>query len=288
MKTSDGLNLHTRHWPTTLPACGTAVLVHGLGEHVGRYEHVADHLVVQGWDVRGFDHRGHGRSDGRRGDIAAPDSLLRDLGAFLREVRVAGVVRPLVLIGHSLGGLVAARFVAEGLAPTPAPWHVPVDGLVLSSPAIDPGLSAVQKALLTVGPRLLPHLCVNNGLKPEWICNDPAVVQAYQQDPLVHDRISGLLGRFIADAGGEVLARAPAWQVPTLLMWSGQDRCVSPQGSQRLAQALPAERCRALDFQGLAHEIFNERQRGEVLTHLSDWLQATFGAAPQVARRSVV
>lgn len=280
MNTPDGLSLHTRHWRAVStagsPAWGTAVLVHGLGEHIGRYEHVAAHLNAQGWDVRGFDHRGHGRSGGRRGDIAASDSLLSDLGAFLREVRGADAARPLVLIGHSLGGLVAARFVAEGLAVRPAGWHLPVDGLVLSSPAIDPGLSAVQKALLAVGPRLLPHLCVNNGLQPEWVCNDPAVVQAYLKDPLVHDRISGLLGRFIADAGPLVLTRAPAWQVPTLLMWSGQDRCVSPRGSQRLAQALPPALVEARPFERLAHEIFNERERAEVLARLSGWLTRVY------------
>lgn len=282
MKTHDGLTLHTRHWRAASdagePAVGTAVLVHGLGEHIGRYEHVAEHLNACGWDVRGFDHRGHGRSGGRRGDIAAPDSLLRDLGAFLREVRRADAARPLVLIGHSLGGLVVARFVAEGLARAPADWHLPVDGLVMSSPAIDPGLSALQKALLAVAPRLLPHLCVNNGLRPEWICNDPAVVQAYLRDPLVHDRISGLLGRFIADTGPEVLARAPGWQVPTLLMWSGQDRCVSPRGAQRLSEALPAQRCVAKAHPQLAHEIFNERERAVVLAQLSDWLRQTFCA----------
>lgn len=283
MKTHDGLTLHTRHWRAAAtaassgaPALGTAVLVHGLGEHIGRYAHVAEHLVAQGWDVRGFDHRGHGRSGGRRGDIAAPDSLLCDLGAFLREVGGADAPRPLVLIGHSLGGLVAARFVAEGLAPQPADWHLPVDGLVLSSPAIDPGLSTVQKALLAVGPRLLPHLCLNNGLKPEWICNDPAVVQGYLQDPLVHDRISGLLGRFIAEAGPQVLAHAPGWQVPTLLMWSAQDRCVSPRGSQRLAEALPATLIEAQPFAHLAHEIFNERERAQVLGLMGAWLGRVF------------
>jgi len=285
MKTHDGLTLHTRHWRSAAapsagsPAFGTAVLVHGLGEHIGRYAHVAEHLNAHGWDARGFDHRGHGRSGGRRGDIAHADSLLRDLGDFLREVRAADAARPLVLVGHSLGGLLAARFVAEGLAPAPASWHLPVDGLVLSSPAIDPGLSAVQKALLAVGPRLLPHLCVNNGLKPEWVCNDPEVVQRYLQDPLVHDRISGLLGRFIADAGPVVLTRAADWQVPTLLMWSAQDRCVSPSGSQRLAQALPPALVEALPFAELAHEIFNERERAQVLGLMSAWLGRVFATA---------
>lgn len=285
MKTSDGLSLHTRHWRAPSPALGTAVLVHGLGEHIGRYEHVAEHLTAQGWDVRGFDHRGHGRSEGRRGDIARPDSLLRDLGAFIDEVRRTDAARPLVLIGHSLGGLVVARFVAESVSPQPAPWSQPVDGVVLSSPAIDPGLHPVQKALLAVAPRVLPHLCVNNGLQAEWICNDPAVVQAYQQDPLVHDRISGLLGRFIADAGPFVLDRASGWAVPTLLMWSGQDRCVSPAGSERLAQALPEGLRTVKSFPALAHEIFNERERGVVLSLLSGWLRTTFGMGAQADRQ---
>lgn len=285
MKTSDGLSLHTRHWRAPSPALGTAVLVHGLGEHIGRYEHVAEHLTAQGWDVRGFDHRGHGRSGGRRGDIARPDSLLRDLGDFIDEVRRTDAARPLVLIGHSLGGLVVARFVAESVAPQPSAWSRPVDGVVLSSPAIDPGLHPVQKALLAVAPRILPHLCVNNGLRPEWICNDPAVVQAYQQDPLVHDRISGLLGRFIADAGPAVLERASLWPVPTLLMWSGLDRCVSPAGSERLAQALPEGLRTVKAFPALAHEIFNERERGAVLGLLSGWLHTTFGMGTQADRR---
>ena len=285
MKTSDGLSLHTRHWRAPSPALGTAVLVHCLGEHIGRYEHVAEHLTAQGWDVRGFDHRGHGRSTGRRGDIARPDSLLRDLGGFIDEVRRTDAARPLVLIGHSLGGLVVARFVAESVAAQPADWSRPVDGVVLSSPAIDPGLHPVQKALLAVAPRVLPHLCVNNGLQPEWICNDPAVVQAYQQDPLVHDRISGLLGRFIADAGPAVVERASRWPVPTLLMWSGQDRCVSPAGSERLAQALPEGLRTVKAFSALAHEIFNERERGAVLSLLSGWLHTTFGMGAQPDRR---
>lgn len=278
MNTTDGLTLHTRHWRAASPAIGTIVLVHGLGEHLGRYEHVADRLTSLGWDVRGFDHRGHGRSGGRRGDVAERDSLLIDLGGFLAQVRQADAGRPLVLVGHSLGGLVAARFVAEGLMRWPAAWHLPVDGLVLSSPAIDPGLSAVQKALLRVGPVLLPHLCVANGLQPEWVSSDPAVVQAYRRDPLVHDRISSLLGRFIAEAGPTVLEAAPRWQVPTLLMWSAQDRCVSPLGSQRLAMALPSALVEAQPFAGLSHEIFNEPERDQVLGRLANWLRQGFVA----------
>jgi alpha-beta hydrolase superfamily lysophospholipase len=212
--------------------------------------------------------------------MATPHSLLADLAQLLDAAR-ATHPGPRVLLGHSLGGLVAARFVAEALAPTPAAWSRPVDALVMSSPALDPGLNAFQKVLLAVVPALAPNLAVNNGLQPEWISRDPAVVRAYQADPLVHDRITGRLGRFIADAGPEVLAAAPRWAVPTLLMWAGADRCVAPRGSAQFAATAPAPVLTARAWPGLAHEIFNEPEQAEVLAVLTGWLSS--GSVPELA-----
>jgi len=271
LQTSDGLALHLQRWPGPANPHGTVVLVHGLGEHAGRYAHVAEALNAAGWQVLAHDQRGHGRSAGPRGGIAAPDSLMADLALVLDAAR-AGGPGPLVLLGHSLGGLVAARFVAESLQAAPAPWSRPVDALVLSSPALDPGLNAVQRLLLAVVPAVAPNLAVNNGLKPEWISRDPAVVQAYVNDPLVHDRVSGRLARFIADAGTDVLAAAPRWAVPTLLMWAGADRCVAPQGSARFAATTPARVLTAREWPGMAHEIFNEPEKAQVLAALTSWL----------------
>lgn len=249
------------------------LIVHGLGEHGERYAHVAAALQALGWSVVAYDQRGHGHSAGAQGDIAQEDSLLSDLAAVVDQAR-AGSIGPFVLLGHSLGGLVAARFVAEALMPRPAGWSRPVDALVLSSPALDPGMNAVQKALLAVVPRLLPHLRVNNGLKPEWISRDPAVVKAYVDDPLVHDRISGLLGRFIAEAGPVVLGQASRWVTPTLLMWAGADRCVRPAGSARFAATAPPAVVAHREWPGLAHEILNEPEKAEVLLGLTRWLDA--------------
>lgn len=273
LHTPDGLALHLRLWPGPANPRGTVVLVHGLGEHAGRYTHVAAAMNATGWRVLAHDQRGHGLSAGPRGGVAAPHSLLADLALVLDAARAAHP-GPLVLLGHSLGGLLAARFVAESLQAAPAAWRRPVDALVLSSPALDPGLSAVQKLLLAVVPNLAPNLAVNNGLKPAWISRDAAVVQAYVNDPLVHDRISGRLARFIADAGVEVLAAAPRWTTPTLLMWAGADRCVAPQGSARFAATAPAAQLTAREWPGLAHEIFNEPEKALVLTALTQWLNA--------------
>ncbi len=264
----DGLALALRHWPAAGAARGTVQIVHGLGEHSGRYEALAAALNAAGWRVVAHDLRGHGRSAGPRGAIPDSAALLSDLAVVMDAVRQGG---PHVLLGHSLGGLIAARFVAGGLAPV-ADWSRAVDGLVLSSPALDPGLNAAQKALLAVAAPLAPRLALSNGLKPAWICRDPAVVRAYVQDPLVHDRVTPRLVRFIVDGGRLVLQRAPQWQVPTLLLWAGADRCVAPAGSAAFAAAAPAGLLTAQVFPTLYHEIFNEPERAQVLEHLMRWL----------------
>lgn len=275
LNSDDGLALQLRTWEAAGSPRGQVLIVHGLGEHGGRYAAVAAALNAHGWRVLAHDHRGHGGSQGARGVIAADDSLLADLARVIdraREVEAG----PLLLLGHSLGGLVAARFVAEALAPAPAAWSREVAGLVLSSPAIDPGLSAGQKLLVSLASRLAPTLALGNGLDPHGISRDAAVVQAYIADPLVHDRISGRLARFIRDAGAVVLAAAPRWSVPTLLMWAGADRCVAPAGSQRLAEAAPAAVMAVRTWPDLAHELFNEPEREEVLDELDRWLDQRF------------
>ena len=269
---ADGVPLHGREWPVT-DATGTVLIVHGLGEHIGRYEAVAAQLNAWGWRVFGFDLRGHGRSGGVRGGLPNAEAMLRDLALMIDTARV--VARgPLVLLGHSMGGLIAARFVAEGLQGQPAPWSREVDALVLSSPALDPGMSRAQKWLLAVLGSLAPNLAVNNGLKPAWISRDPAVVKAYIDDPLVHDRVTPALVRFIVDGGQFVRRAAPSWRVPTLLLYAGSDRCVTPAGSAAFAAAASPGIVHAHEFAALFHEIFNEPERAEVFAKLQTWLTA--------------
>jgi alpha-beta hydrolase superfamily lysophospholipase len=268
--TADGLRLHCQSW--ALPSArGSVLLVHGLGEHIGRYAPLAARLNAWGWQVAGFDLRGHGRSEGPRGGLADDDGLLRDLAQVVDATRSAWP-GPLVLLGHSMGGLVAARFVAEGVQAVSAAWHRRVDALVLSSPALDPGMNAGQKLLLAVLGRLAPGLAVGNGLKPEWISRDPAVVAAYVADPLVHDRVTPRLARFILDGGAVVRSVAARWAAPTLLLWAGSDRCVAPSGSVAFAAAAPPTVLQARCFAPLYHEIFNEPEKSEVFAALSAWL----------------
>ena len=272
LRTTDGQTLHLHRWPAQGAARGVVQIVHGLGEHLGRYAHVAAALNAQGWHVAGHDLRGHGLSTGQRGGLADSHAFLADVALVQDGIRRQWPQGPLVLLGHSLGGLIAARFAAEALAPMPAPWSRVLSGLVLSSPALDPGMTGAQKFLLAALGPVAPRLALNNGLKPEWICRDPAVVKAYVDDPLVHDRVTPRLVRFIVDAGVLVQARAAAWRLPTLLMWAGADRCVAPAGSAVFAAAAPAAVLSAKVYPGLFHEIFNEPEQAEVLGQLTQWL----------------
>jgi alpha-beta hydrolase superfamily lysophospholipase len=286
LRLADATRLRLHAWPADARAHGRVLIVHGLGEHGGRYAHVARALNAAGWSVHAYDHRGHGDSDGARGAIPARDALCADLAAVIDELRAdeGPFVGPFVLLGHSLGGLVAARFVAETLATQPAPWVRPVDALVLSSPALDVAPTSFQRLQLWLGERLMPDRPQPSGLDPQSVSRDPQTVADYIADPKVHDRISARLARFIVDDGAGVIAAVPRWRVPTLLMWAGADRLVAPAGSAAFAAAAPKAIVQHRCFDGLAHEIFNEPERAEVLAHLTRWLAGISGPTQPGAR----
>jgi alpha-beta hydrolase superfamily lysophospholipase len=267
----DGDNLAIQDWPLEYgqPLRAVLLLVHGLGEHAGRYDRLARRLNEWGIAVRGHDQFGHGESGGARGGLPADGRLLDDLADIVDSTR-ARMSRetPLILLGHSMGGLVAARFVALAIRP--------VEGLVLSSPVLDPGLNAVQKLLLAVLPKIAPDFRVGNGLDVSFISHDPAVVAAYRADKLVHDRISGRLARFIADGGPATVALAPRWKVPTLLLYAGADKLVNPAGSRAFLAAAPPDVVSAHCFETLYHEIFNELDAEPVFAELKKWLDQRF------------
>jgi alpha-beta hydrolase superfamily lysophospholipase len=269
LMTGDGVRLHIRHWYTMGVPRGTVQIVHGLGEHIERYDDLALALNAAGWHVAGHDLRGHGQSGGPRGRIAGENTMLVDLGAVVDHLRGTGRH---ILLGHSLGGLIASRFVAESMLSSASRWSRDIDGLVLSSPALNPGLGRFRRWLAEALAHTLPNLPMRNGLNPDWISRDPAVVQAYLKDPLVHRRVTPQLVHFILQAGETVLRRAPRWRTPTLLMWAGADRCVAPAGSAQFANTVPRHLITAREFPEMFHEIFNEPERQEVVDQLLAWL----------------
>ncbi|MES2786585.1 MAG: lysophospholipase [Pseudomonadota bacterium] len=268
---TDGDNLAVQDWPLPegMRLRGVVVLVHGLGEHAGRYEALARRLNGWGFAVRGYDQFGHGESDGARGGLPVADRLTTDLADVIDSTRLrTGGAVPIIVFGHSMGGVVAASTLAQG--------KLPVQGLVLSSPALDPGLSGMQKLLLAVVPRVAPNLTLGNGLEIDLISHDPDVVAAYRRDPLVHDRVSARLALFIAQTGATVIAQAPTWRVPTLLLYAGADKLVNPDGSRAFAAAAPASVVTHHCFEELFHEIFNELDNEPVYDMLRRWLDDRF------------
>jgi alpha-beta hydrolase superfamily lysophospholipase len=272
----DGLKLVRRRWPVP-DARGAVVLVHGIAEHSGRYAHVAAQLNAWGWSVEGYDQRGHGFSPGPRGGLQRDDDLVADLGAVVATVRAEQGGKPLLLLGHSMGGLVVGCYVADLLEPRSPAGYTDVDGVIMSSPALSVDGTVpllARAAMVTVG-RLLPDLLVRTSFDPRAICNDAAVVYRYREDPLVHDLISARLARFIVEGGGYVRALAAQWTKPTLLMYAGSDRIVQPMGSAEFAQMAPPM-VHAHCFEHMAHEILNEPDQVQAFHVMRVWLQERF------------
>ena len=263
---------------------GIVLIVHGLGEHAGRYDPVAARLLDWGFIVRSYDQRGHGRSTGTPGTLPYDAALLDDLAEIIDETRMHGApfsttagtleaadakaqVLPLILLGHSMGGLVAARFVALKIRP--------VEALVLSSPALDAGIGTLRKLLIALMLKVAPDKSVNNGLDARYLSRDKSVVEDYLADRLVHRKISPRLARFIDSSGKLTIEAAAQWTTPTLLMYAGTDRLVRADGSRRFAAAAPAMVI-ATCFAAMYHEIFNAEESAAVFDTLKTWFDAHF------------
>lgn len=262
----DGETLHHQAWLPDTPPKAVIVLVHGLGEHAGRYQHVAEALVDAGYAVRAYDHRGHGRSTGKRAFVKHYDELLRDLHQFRRAVEGEHPGTPLVLLGHSMGGNIVMGYALgnqDGIA-----------ALVLSGPALQVGddFSPLQLkvfgAIAKVAPGLRPQ-----GLSADAISRDPAVVEAYLADPLVYTgKISAGLGAALIGAMQSFPDRYHELRLPILVLHGTDDQLADVAGSRELAAKAVDADLTAKYYDGLYHEVFNEPERDQVLADLVAWL----------------
>jgi len=264
---ADGRRLCLHDWPLPDARAGV-LLVHGLGEHAGRYGALAAWFNARGYAVRSYDQRGHGRSPGQRGALSRPLELLDDLAQVYGRFD-ATLEAPPLLLGHSMGGLVALRAVLDG--------YVAPRALVLSSPALRTWTPDWEQALARLLARVLPNLPLRSGLPFEALSHEAAVVAAYRHDPLRSGWIIPRLARFIFESGPHCIARAMQLAVPTLLLAAGADRLVDARGSRAFAAAAQAGgELTTWVPDGLFHELFNEAEpaRGEVLAQLARWLEA--------------
>ena len=266
-KGARGLQLYYRRWLPDDEPKAVLVIVHGLAEHCGRYGNVINHLVPLGYAVHGFDLPGHGRSEGQRVYIDHFSEFTDALDEFLAIARRRHPEKPLFLLGHSMGGLIVARFLVERDAG--------VAGAIVSAPAVK--LSDDIPLALIWASRVLSRILPRVGLKPmeaEGISRDPTVVKAYVNDPLVYTgKITARLGDELLRAGNEVRRNASSITVPLLILQGSGDRLVDPGGAQLLYDALSATDKTLKLYEGLYHEVMNEPERERVLADVHAWLE---------------
>ncbi len=265
-----GLTLYAQSW---VPADARArmIVVHGLGEHSGRYLNVVNYFCPKGFAVHGYDHRGFGKSPGTRAYTDSIDDYLDDLDAFLRQVRDRTPTQPVVVVGHSMGGLIVLRWAA-----TRDPV---VDAVVSSGAALEVSVPVASAKLLAarIFSKIAPKLSMANEVDPAALSHDPAVVQAYVDDPLVIRKITARLAHEIIRSMGETLAQAGRVRVPLLLLHGEADQLVAASGSRRFHEAVPGPAKGLHLYPGFYHEIFNEVGKETVFKDMETWLA---GALP--------
>jgi len=264
--TTDGIALFARSW---LPEGGPRALVcivHGLGEHSGRYEHVAADLTAAGCAVIAPDHRGHGRSGGLRGHVDGFGTFVDDLTGFVESQRAElGPDLPVYLLGHSMGGLITILTLQSSASTSFA-------GAIISNPLLGVSVEApaIKIAAAKLLSRLLPKLRLSNELNTADICRDTSVVAAYEEDPLVHSKVStrwytSMLAA-LESAGEGAIA------VPTLWLLSGADVICDTAVARSFAAGLPVSRTTVHDFPEAFHEAHNGPDKDQLKHGLVTWL----------------
>lgn len=264
-RSSDGLLLFGQGWKPEDRPKAVICLIHGLGEYSGRYSHLAAPFTEAGYSLVSFDLRGHGRSAGRRGHADAFDILLGDINSLLCEAKRRFPNRPRFLYGHSLGGTLALCYALNE--------KHKLSGVIASSPFFVPSVRvSVWKEI--IGRALscfLPSFLLSSELDPSSLSSDKAVVDAYLNDPLVHNRVSAILGASILENGKYILKSAEKFLLPLLVMHGSEDKIASFPASKGFAECVSSN-CTFKPWDGMYHELHNEPQKQVVFDYVTAWL----------------
>jgi len=262
---SKGVRLYTRRSSPSEPRA-LIVIAHGFGEHAGRYAHVMEHLVRNNIAVSAFDMRGHGKSDGRRGDVKRFFHWVDDLHMMIREFRrYVDKSIPVILLGHSLGGLIALNYLSV---------HDDVDGAIISSPPLG-SLTAVPAWKVRIGCRtakLLPRFRVSAEIDPNNLSRDPIAIAEYIDDPLVLKRITLRAGQALVEHAADAMPLAYHVTCPILMLQGRGDKICSSKTTQLFYDNIPSPKKRLRLYDGAFHEPFNDIIKERVFADLDEWI----------------
>ncbi len=267
-KSHDDLDIFAQVWePAVVVPRAVVCLVHGLGEHSSRYAHVADALGKEGYILFSFDHRGHGRSGGARGHVSSMEDFLKDIDLLLEQAQTRYPNLPVLLYGHSLGGILVLN---HSLNRKPK-----IKGVIATSSGLRTALEEqpVKIMMAKVLGSLIPTTAIASGLDSKAISRDEAVVQAYLNDPLVHDKVTLGFGKVMVGVTKWTLENAKDFPLPLLLLHGKSDSIAYPSGTTEFASALK-DRATLVLWDGAYHELHNEPEKAEVFKTMLMWMDA--------------
>ena len=272
---ADGLKLYCDWYPPSGAARATVVVLHGYGEHAGRYAEVARRLAGKGFAVVAFDYRGHGQAGGRRGHCHRFEEYLSDLTRACAHAREAAGDHPIALLAHSHGGLIALKAMC-----TPGALPAGVTAAVLSSPFLGLALKVPLPKQIAgrLVSRVLPRLAMKNGIDPATVSHDPAIVKAYAEDRFNHKVATARWFTEMSATQSYVLAHAGAIKLPSLWLLGGDDRIASAATTRAAYEAAGGEK-QLIVYPGYFHEVLNEVGREAVIGDVEAWLSSRFKAA---------
>ncbi len=266
----EDFTLHRRRWSADDPH-RVLVIVHGLAEHSARYEHVGRYFAARGYAVHAFDQRGHGESGGPRVHAPSFEVLLDDVEAFLGLLRGEHPGLPLVLLGHSMGGLEVASLLVSR--------RPQLHAAVLSGPALRVPAGALRMTLGRVLSWVAPRMQIPSGISPDSISRDPQVVADYVADPLIPSTLSVGLGAALIDAARATAERGGGVEVPLLIVHGEADTLCDVEGSRAFHAQVNAPGSALRTYPTLRHEVFNEPEHEIVLADVAEWLDKLEPAA---------
>jgi len=261
-----GRNLNARKWEAGEDQKAIVAIIHGLGDHIDRYDHFSKFLNTKGISTIGMDYQGHGKSPGKRGHIPSYDLLLSNVENLLITARRAYNELPLFLYGQSLGGNIVANYILRHQSKE-------LSGAIISSPFLELAFTPPKwKAnLAKILNGLLPSFALSNEIEPMELSHDPVVGKAYFEDPLVHDKISVRLYNLGIEYGRWALENASLLSIPLLLMHGDEDQLTSFHASERFAGDAGAK-AKLKIWKGMRHEVHNETRKEEVLEYICRWI----------------